>query len=119
MPLLKLIVLYCDDLLASTAFYRTFLGKAPEEQSPDFAMFVLPSGLGIGLWARDKVAPSATAASGGVERGFVAEDVDAAHRDWIRRGATIAQEPTDMDFGRTFTALDPDGHRLRAFTPAA
>jgi hypothetical protein len=24
-----------------------------------------------------------------------------------------------MDFGRTFVALDPDGHRLRVFAPAA
>jgi hypothetical protein len=23
-----------------------------------------------------------------------------------------------MDFGRTFVALDPDGHRLRVFAPA-
>ena len=27
--------------------------------------------------------------------------------------------PTDMEFGRTFVALDPDGHRLRVFAPAA
>jgi hypothetical protein len=24
----------------------------------------------------------------------------------------------DLDFGYTFTALDPDGHRLRPFVPA-
>ena len=23
--------------------------------------------------------------------------------------------PTDMDFGRTFVALDPDNHRLRVY----
>jgi hypothetical protein len=28
------------------------------------------------------------------------------------------QPPTDMDFGRTFVALDPDGDRLRVFAPA-
>ena len=28
------------------------------------------------------------------------------------------QAPTDLDFGRTFVALDPDGHRLRVFAPA-
>jgi hypothetical protein len=27
--------------------------------------------------------------------------------------------PTKMDFGTTFVALDPDGHRLRVFAPAA
>jgi hypothetical protein len=29
----------------------------------------------------------------------------------------ILQPPTEMDFGRTFTAADPDGHRLRVFKP--
>ena len=24
----------------------------------------------------------------------------------------------ELDFGRTFVALDPDGHRLRVFAPA-
>lgn len=28
---------------------------------------------------------------------------------------TILQTPTDMDFGRTFVALDPDKHRLRVY----
>jgi len=27
----------------------------------------------------------------------------------------VRQEPTDMDFGFTFTMADPDGHRLRVF----
>jgi hypothetical protein len=27
----------------------------------------------------------------------------------------MAQTPTEMDFGTTFVALDPDGHRLRVF----
>jgi hypothetical protein len=27
--------------------------------------------------------------------------------------------PVQMDFGTTFVATDPDGHRLRVFVPAA
>lgn len=34
------------------------------------------------------------------------------------RGLSIAQAPVAMDFGMTFVALDPDGHRLRVFAPA-
>ena len=34
-----------------------------------------------------------------------------------RRG--ILQEPVQMDFGHTFVASDPDGHRLRVFVPGA
>ena len=41
--------------------------------------------------------------------------VKATHADWIKRGLTIVQAPTAMDFGLTFVALDPDGHRLRVF----
>jgi predicted enzyme related to lactoylglutathione lyase len=44
--------------------------------------------------------------------------VEATHADWSKRGLTIAQPPTRMDFGHTFVALDPDGHRLRVFAPA-
>ena len=39
------------------------------------------------------------------------------YRDWSLRGLPILQAPIDMDFGRTFVALDPDGHRLRVFAP--
>ena len=34
-------------------------------------------------------------------------------------GLPIVQKPTAMDFGHTFVALDPDGHRLRVFAPGA
>ena len=51
----------------------------------------------------------------------VADDaaVRELHADWSARGLTIAQAPTAMDFGFTFVALDPDGHRLRGFAPAS
>jgi predicted enzyme related to lactoylglutathione lyase len=45
--------------------------------------------------------------------------VEATHADWRRRGLTVIQPPTRMGFGHTFTALDPDGHRLRVFASAA
>ena len=51
------------------------------------------------------------------EVAFIANDVDATHAEWLAKGTTILQGPTDMDFGRTFTAADPDGHRLRVFKP--
>ena len=39
--------------------------------------------------------------------------------DWKQRGLPILQEPVQMDFGHTFVAADPDGHRLRVFVPGA
>jgi hypothetical protein len=45
--------------------------------------------------------------------------VRAAHVDWSRRKLPIVQAPTALDFGYTFVALDPDGHRLRLMAPGA
>ena len=45
--------------------------------------------------------------------------LEAAHARWSAQGVAIAQKPTRMDFGYTFVGLDPDGHRIRAFAPAA
>lgn len=115
-------ILYVDAAPASAAFYADLFGVQPVESSPGFAMFALPSGVRLGLWTRHTVQPATSAAAGGAELAFaVADDaaVDAMHADWGRRGLRIAQEPVTMEFGRTFTALDPDGHRLRVYAPAA
>jgi len=119
MPDLSLIILYVDSPAASAAFYAKLLGQEPVEASPTFAMFALSSGIGLGLWSRHTVSPTAAAAGGGTEIAFTAENVDAVHDDWKARGLVIAQSPADLDFGRTFVALDPDGHRLRVFAPTA
>lgn len=119
MPDLSLVILYVDSPAASADFYADLLGQKPAEASSTFAMFALPSGIGLGLWSRHTVEPSAQAGGGGAEVAFTAGDIDAIHADWTARGLSIAQAPTDMEFGRTFVALDPDGHRLRVFAPAA
>jgi catechol 2,3-dioxygenase-like lactoylglutathione lyase family enzyme len=114
------LILYVDDPVAAVAFYGDLLGRPPIESSPTFAMFALDSGVMLGLWARHTVLPVAVDSAGGSELAFsvaAAAIVDATHADWRKRGLTIAQSPTDMDFGRTFVALDPDGHRLRVFAP--
>jgi len=117
MPTPSLVILYVSDPTVSAAFYAGLLGQQPAEASPTFAMFALPSGMSLGLWSRHTVAPAATPA-GGAEIAFTSAQIDAVHADWHARGCVIAQSPTDMEFGRTFVALDPDGHRLRVFAPA-
>jgi len=122
MPQPNFILLYVTSPAVSAAFYATLLGRPPVESSPIFAMFALDSGLKLGLWSRADVAPAATASGGGAELAITVADADAVratYADWHRRGHEIAQEPTAMDFGYTFVALDPDGHRLRVFAPAA
>lgn len=117
MPNLSLVILYVDAPIASAAFYADLLGQPAAEVSPSFAMFRLSSGAGIGLWSRHTVEPAPAAAGGGGELAFIVDDVDALHADWAKRGLAILQPPTEMDFGRSFVALDLDGHRLRVFKP--
>ncbi|WP_262271718.1 VOC family protein [Microvirga yunnanensis] len=122
MPTPNFILLYVDSPAASADFYGELLQRKPVEASPTFVLFALGSGLMLGLWSRHTVQPAAAAPGGGTELAFPVErdgDVDAACAAWKARGLSILQEPTVMDFGRTFVALDPDNHRLRVFAPAA
>ena len=115
-----LFILYVDNPPASTEFYTTLFGKGPIEASPTFAMFALDAGVMFGLWSRHTVEPAAMASGGGGEIAFPVADAESVNRlfaDWTQRGLSMAQEPTTLDFGYTFVALDPDGHRLRVFAP--
>lgn len=119
MPPFGLIVLYVKDIATSREFYRDLLGAEPVESSASFAMFPMPPVM-LGLWARNEVKPAAAGAPGALEIDFRVADAQAVrdyHADWVRRGLKIAQEPVEMDFGHTFVALDPDGHRLRVMAP--
>jgi catechol 2,3-dioxygenase-like lactoylglutathione lyase family enzyme len=116
------VLLYVDDPAASGAFYGRLLDRRPVEASPGFVMFVLESGVKLGLWLRRDVAPPAAGAPGATELCFTepsADAVRARHAAWKAQGIPIAQAPTEMDFGTTFVGLDPDGHRLRVFVPPA
>jgi predicted enzyme related to lactoylglutathione lyase len=115
------VILYVDNPARSARFYEELLARAPLEASPTFAMFALREGTMLGLWSRHTVAPPATGAGGGAEIAFTVEDasaVDATHDAWRAKGLPVLQAPVDLDFGRTFVAADPDGHRLRVFAPA-
>ena len=115
------ILLYVENPAKSCAFYSELLGLTPVESSATFGMFALKSGVMLGLWARSGVEPGATPV-GGSELAFTVADaatVRATHQNWAARGLQIVQTPTKLDFGDTFVALDPDGHRLRVFAPGA
>jgi catechol 2,3-dioxygenase-like lactoylglutathione lyase family enzyme len=117
----NLVLLYVTDVAAALAFWSDLLGRPAIEQSPTFAMLPLRDGMMLGLWKVDGVAPATTATGGGTEIAVAVADraaVDTIHTDWSARGRPILQPPTDMDFGRTFTAADPDGHRVRVYAPS-
>lgn len=114
------VLLYVENPPASAAFYVDLLGCAAIETSPTFALLPLSEGVMLGLWLRRMVEPKVSAQPGASEVAFIvdnADAVDALHANWEKRGLVIAQAPTEMDFGHTFVALDPDGHRLRVFVP--
>ncbi|PWW03941.1 catechol 2,3-dioxygenase-like lactoylglutathione lyase family enzyme [Hoeflea marina] len=113
---------YVADPAASAVFYSGFLDSPVIESSDSFCMLPLGGGVMLGLWKQDTVEPAPESAPGGNEIGFGVSDaaaVDAMYTDWLQRGVKMAQVPTTMDFGRTFVALDPDGHRLRVFSRPA
>ncbi|MBC3881979.1 VOC family protein [Undibacterium sp. LX40W] len=114
------ILLYVDQPIQSAQFYQDLLASAPIEASPGFAMFSLDSGVMLGLWAREHVLPSATGHAGATEIAISLtskSEVDVLYQDYLAKSIEIAQTPTDLDFGYTFVALDPDGHRIRVFAP--
>lgn len=116
-----MILFYVNDPLASAAFYARILGTAALESSPGFAMFKLNDGTMLGLWNRSGVKPEPIANAGASELGFhVANggEVEKLHQQWQAMNIAFAQQPSRLDFGYTFTALDPDGHRLRVFAAA-
>jgi predicted enzyme related to lactoylglutathione lyase len=117
---INFILLHVDSPKQSEALYANLLGRPAVESSPTFAMFAMSSGLMLGLWGRAGVKPPPEAPGGG-EIAFAVDGdgaVDARCAEWRMRGLDIIQEPTNMEFGRTFVARDPDGHRLRVFSPA-
>ncbi len=120
MPDPNFIILYVNDPMRSADFYAHLMEKQPVEASPTFAMFALDSGVMLGLWSKHVVEPTTTGVGGGGEIAFSVSSRDVVGNlfiDWTQRGLVIEQEPVDMDFGYTFLAIDPDGHRLRVFTP--
>jgi len=120
MPDPNFIILYVDSPAASSRFYQQLLGDEPIESSETFVMFALKSGPMLGLWSKHTVEPAAKAAGGGAELAFALNnqnEFEGLYAKWKSQKFPIIQEPTDMDFGHTFVAFDPDGHRLRVFVP--
>jgi hypothetical protein len=104
----------------SAELYSKILGAPPLNASDTFVLYALPSGLKLGLWLKDEMEPM-TGEPDGLDISFDEPDkaaVSATYAAWKTLGLKILQEPVDMDFGFTFTAADPDGHRLRVFTLA-
>jgi predicted enzyme related to lactoylglutathione lyase len=116
----NLILLYVEDPARSARFYETLLRRPPAASFPTYVAFRFDNGLDLGLWSTSAKNFVSAGTGHRSELGFIVEDSDAVeklHAEWRAAGVTIEQEPMTAVFGRTFVALDPDGHRLRVSTP--
>ena len=115
------VLLHVRDVDASSRFYEALLDRPPVEKSPTFAMFVYAGGFKIGLWKAANVAPATSGQTGSSEIVLMCDtdrEVDDICDAWQAKDVSILQRPEGMDFGRTFTAEDPDGHRIRVYCRA-
>lgn len=112
---LGFVLLFVANPQKSSLFYQELFELKPIEESPTFVMFALKNGVMLGLWSKYTAEPGIEASAGALEICFPADDVDALYESWGKKHVTVAQKPTDMDFGRTFVVLDPDGHRIRIY----
>lgn len=120
MRTLNYILLAVQHPTASAKLYTKLLGHEPVEKSEGFVLYVLPTGLRLGLCVASEIEPKPKA-PGGIEISFSEdskEAVLATYEEWKKLGLRVVQEPTKMDFGLTFVVEDPDGHRLRPFVLA-
>lgn len=119
MDLSSFTILYVENVERSLAFYRPLLGREPVEMMSGFALFVSETGMKFALWSKSNVIPTITTESAGaMEIAFEVPNeitLQIFHTKWRELGVSIIQEPMEMDFGSSFTAVDPDGHRLRVF----
>jgi catechol 2,3-dioxygenase-like lactoylglutathione lyase family enzyme len=111
-----MIILYVRNPRESVEFYSGILNHSPVEVHPNFAMLPLAKEMMLGLWAISDVAPTAAISTPSGELGITVTDRAAVletYKNWQGLSVIMIQEPSEMDFGFTFTATDPDGHRIR------
>lgn len=114
-PTLGFILLFVANPKLSSLFYQEIFNLKPIEDSPTFVMFALKNGVMLGLWSKYTAEPRVEAVAGALEICFPTDNVDALYEEWGKKNVTIAQKPSEMDFGRTFVIHDPDGHRIRVY----
>jgi len=112
-------VLYVENIEISKNFYTNTFEYEGEVLSPTFISFPLGDGVTIELKQLAQVSPPAKITGGGTELSLIVENSKVLHNlyeQWENKGVKFVQTPTELSFGITFVAIDPDGHRIRVFT---
>lgn len=116
----NLIILYVDNPITSSGFYQKLFNKEPDVMFPTWAAFSFKNGLNLGLWSTTASDFASCGEGNRTELSIMVKDikeVDALYQQWLESGVQIEQEPKQAVFGKTFVALDPDGHRIRVCIP--
>ena len=115
------VILLCEDMDASRAFYRNVMGFPVEEDQKDWVRFRVGSSFltlrprGHWLCWHDGAVESGAAA---VQLAFrVAPDqVQECHAELVEKGVKILDPPRDQDFGhRTLFFRDPEGNVVEIY----
>jgi predicted enzyme related to lactoylglutathione lyase len=109
---LNFVILHVRDVAATRSFYTDALGLAVAAENPTFVQFQAAGGATLALQHDEVAAPTDT-----IELWWQAQDVDALFAQLRERGVTIAQEPTDLPFGRTLSIKDPEGNVVSMYQP--
>jgi catechol 2,3-dioxygenase-like lactoylglutathione lyase family enzyme len=107
------ISLQVRDLDASAAFYERYLGLVPNPAGPPHA--VVFDTKPVAFAVRDLlpgVDLDAATPGEGIAVWMHAPDAQQIHDALAGDGVTIAVEPFDGPFGRTFSFADPDGYQI-------
>ncbi len=114
-PRPNLIVIRCEDIDASAAFYRIVglefekhrHGTGPEHYAAS-----------DGLWTFELYPASAKfPASGSTRIGFAVASCDEVADQLRTAGFSLEAGPADSPWGRRAVAQDPDGHRVELSSP--
>ncbi|MBS0635547.1 MAG: VOC family protein [Verrucomicrobia bacterium] len=114
-PKLGMVLLFVESPQESCEFYKKLLQREPLEASPTFCLFQFDNGIQLGCWSRHTAEPKVVATPSTAEICFSADEIDKAFEVMKKENIPMLQDITDMDFGRTFVARDPDGHRIRIY----
>ena len=108
----NLFIVYVTDIERATNFYRDLFEIEPIMITPRYVPFEVAPGVVFALSDRggEQVTPRS------FELGLMVPGAGAAVDDvfaaWKAKGVTVAEEPHDEIYGRTFTITDPDGNPI-------
>jgi predicted enzyme related to lactoylglutathione lyase len=120
-PKLGTVILYVRDLPGARRFYTEAVGLTVDERqsSPLFVGLQTAGGPMLALQDVATRAPGVEGQPGAAEVGLEVDDVDAVWHDWRAKGVRTLGEPSDKPFGRSFQAVDPEGHLLNVYRLAS